>query len=157
MAALPTHSYSFLCVRTYSRQVRTYVRTYVGTHILTDVHYIYVHTYQQATYSGCVACMRDDHQLQATFDNIHQYTRCNRIIYVIMHLVPSRIMWLRAKTLDACFSRGKLTCTMKAKYYESLPEAGHPLMWVVQTHNRVPTKCQHLKCTTTLDWLYART
>ena len=91
----------FVCIRMYSRQD-------LGrcTHILTDVYCIYVHTNKLAR----MCCMHDDHQLQATFDNIQtQY-------YIIMHLEQSRMVWLRAKTCKHCMGCTflKETGTMKA-------------------------------------------
>ena len=106
-----------VCICTYSRQGRR------CTHILTDVCCIYVHTNKLAR----MCCMHDDHQLQATFDNIQkQYA-------IILHYNAFGAVQdgvVESKDMQALHgmhvSQGNL-------YYESLPETGHPLMRVVQT------------------------
>ena len=119
LAALPIHSYS-LCAYV-CRVGRDLGRC---THILTHVYCIYVHTNKLAR----MCCMRDDHQLQATFDNI-QTQHAIILHYTAFGAVQDGVV--ENKDMQALHgmhvSQGNL-------YYESLPETGHPLMRVVQTH-----------------------
>ena len=83
------------------------------------------YTYIRTNKLARMCCMHDDHQLQATFDNIQ-----TQGVIISYNFASGAVQDGVVENKDMQALHG-MHVSQGNLYYESLPETGHPLMRVV--------------------------